>query len=317
VENNTGYWWDLRVNPPAQSHTSVAVLTVRPTITLTGPASQTVCNEGTALFSVTPVDATTYNYKWQLLIGSTWTDIAGATNPSYSFTALEADNNKQYRVLVSYKATPFCEVTSSVATLTVRPTIILTGPASQTVCEGTSATFSVTASASPPNTYNYQWQVNSDSGWSDILGATSSSYSLIGTSANNGYQYRVLVSYDTEGSCQQESNAADLIVQENAIAVAGRPQTICSDGMVELAGTASNWHTVTWSGGAGSFDPNANTLDAHYTPSAAEVALGSVTLTLTATPNAPCSASATSQVTITIEPKPDAKILVIEPVSVI
>ncbi|MEI6105158.1 MAG: hypothetical protein WCP70_14565, partial [Methanothrix sp.] len=319
ADNNKQYrvLVSYKATPFCEVTSSVAILTVRPTITLAGPASLTVCNEGTALFSVTPDDTATYNYKWQQLIGSTWTDIASATNPSYSFTALTADNGKQYRVLVSYKATPFCEVTSSVATLTVRPTITLTGPASQTVCDGTSATFSVTASASPPNTYNYQWQVKSGSGWSNILGATSSSYSLIGTSANNGYQYRVLVSYDTEGSCQQESNAADLTVQANAIAVAGPPQTICSDGLVELAGTASNWQTVTWSGGAGSFDPDANTLDTDYTPSAAEVALGSVTLTLTATPNAPCSTSATSQVTITIEPKPDAKILVIEPVSVI
>ncbi|MFZ2471976.1 MAG: choice-of-anchor K domain-containing protein [Methanothrix sp.] len=293
----------------------IATLTVRPSITLTGPANQTVCDGASATFSVTATPTNTYNYQWQENSGSGWSNIPGATISSYSVTGTSSNNGSQYRVLVGYDAEGSCQKESNAATLTVRPPITLTGPANQTVCDGASATFSVTAT--PTNTYNYQWQENSGSGWSNIPGATISSYTVTGTSSNNGSQYRVLVSYDAEGSCQKESNAANLTVLAKAIATAGRPQTICSDGIVTLDGYALNYQTVAWSGGAGIFDPNKNTLNARYTPNATEVAFGSVTLTLTATSNAPCSVSAVSQVNITIEPKPDAKILVIEPISVI
>src|SRR5690606_12636503 len=46
-----------------------------------------------------------------------------------------------------------------------------------------------------------------------------------------------------------------------------------------------------WSGGAGSFSPNANTLNAVYTANAAEVAAGSVWLYLTSTGNGGCLSS--------------------------
>ena len=193
ADNNKQYrvLVSYKATPFCEVTSGIATLTVRPAITLTGPASLTVCNAGTALFSVTPDDTATYNYKWQQLIGSTWTDISGATNPSYSFTALTADNNKQYRVLVSYKATPFCEVTSSVAILTVRPAITLTGPASQTVCNGGTALFSVTPADTA--TYNYKWQQLIGSTWTDITGATNPSYSFTASSSDNNKQYRVLV----------------------------------------------------------------------------------------------------------------------------
>jgi hypothetical protein len=156
------------------------------TLTLTGPASQTVCNGGTALFSVTPADTAIYNYRWQQLIGSTWTDITGATNPSYSFTALAADNNKQYRVLAGLKSQSTCTVTSGIATLTVRPTISLTGPASLTVCNAGTALFSVTPADTA--TYNYKWQQLIGSTWTDITGATNPSYSFTALAADNNKQ---------------------------------------------------------------------------------------------------------------------------------
>src|SRR3989454_1159933 len=59
---------------------------------------------------------------------------------------------------------------------------------------------------------------------------------------------------------------------------------------------------VPWGGGNGSFSPNASTLNATYTPTAAEVAAGSVPLTLTTNdPAGPCEA-VSDQMTITFNP---------------
>src|SRR5437867_9484730 len=85
-----------------------------------------------------------------------------------------------------------------------------------------------------------------------------------------------------------------------ATANAGLDQTACTASpSVQLAGSVGGAATSgTWSGGAGSFSPNASTLNATYTPTAAEVAAGSVTLTLTTNdPSGPCP-TVSDQVTI-------------------
>src|SRR4029450_12414145 len=57
-----------------------------------------------------------------------------------------------------------------------------------------------------------------------------------------------------------------------------------------------------WSGGTGTFNPNNTTLNAVYTPSAAEITAGTVTLTLTTNdPAGPCGA-VSDQMVITINP---------------
>ncbi|WP_400260580.1 leucine-rich repeat protein [Candidatus Methanomassiliicoccus intestinalis] len=68
-------------------------------------------------------------------------------------------------------------------------------PVSQTVTEGQTATFNVTADGEPTPTY--QWQVNKDNTWENIDGATSTSYTTPATTANmNGWQYRCVATND-------------------------------------------------------------------------------------------------------------------------
>jgi len=84
---------------------------------------------------------------------------------------------------------------------------------------------------------------------------------------------------------------------------AGTPQTICAGSTVALAGAYAGAATsASWSGGAGTFTPNANAVNAVYTPTAGEITAGSVTLTLTTNdPAGPCGA-AVSNVLIIINP---------------
>src|SRR5690606_1447219 len=64
---------------------------------------------------------------------------------------------------------------------------------------------------------------------------------------------------------------------------AGDAQTLCAASPdVAQVGSASGGATSgVWSGGAGDFSPDANTLDAVYTPTAEEIAAGTLILTLT------------------------------------
>jgi len=91
---------------------------------------------------------------------------------------------------------------------------ILTQPQSTSVGVGTTATFSVVASASPIAALSYQWQKSTTSGgttFSNIGGATSSSVSIANTDgANDGYRYRVTITAD--GGASATSSAATLTV---------------------------------------------------------------------------------------------------------
>ena len=91
---------------------------------------------------------------------------------------------------------------------------------------------------------------------------------------------------------------------------AGPDQGICAMANATLAGSIGGAATsATWSGGAGTFTPNNTTLNAVYTPTAAERAAQSVTLTLTTNDPAGICLPVSDQVTISIGTMPTAAIL--------
>lgn len=110
----------------------------------------------------------------------------------------------------------------------------------------------------------------------------------------------------TGASCADAVDTVDLTVSPKALANAGNDAEVCAgDPDVTLNGSVSGAAlSGTWSGGTGTFNPNANTLNATYTPSAAEIAAGSVTLTLTTNDPAGSCGPANDTMTITINANP-------------
>jgi hypothetical protein len=82
---------------------------------------------------------------------------------------------------------------SGTATLTISDTVpvVTTQPSNTTVTAGANASFSAAASGSPATTV--QWQVSIDgTNWSNIAGATSTTYSFGTTVADNGKRFRAI-----------------------------------------------------------------------------------------------------------------------------
>ncbi|MFO0178972.1 MAG: beta strand repeat-containing protein [Planctomyces sp.] len=154
------------------------------------PSSQTVVAGNTATLTATASGSPSPTVQWQVSTnsGTSWSNISGATSTTYSFTAAAGDNGKQYRAVFTNTAG---SATSTAATLTVQyaPTVT-TQPTSQTVLSGATVTFTAAASGNPAPTV--KWQSNSGSGWSDIAGATSVTYSFTATAGDNGVQYRAV-----------------------------------------------------------------------------------------------------------------------------
>jgi hypothetical protein len=178
-----------------------------PAIT-TNPSSVSVCAGSPATFNA--VATGNVSYQWQVDTGTGFSDIAGATNSSYTIPSVStAQNGNQYRVVV----TALCGIsTSTTATLTIlTPAQITAQPVSAGSCIGSSATFSVTATGS---SVSYQWQVSTSGcggSFTNIPGATSSTYTANNLTAGmNGNVYRVNVT----GACASgaTSNCVTLTV---------------------------------------------------------------------------------------------------------
>jgi hypothetical protein len=175
------------------------------------PSNQFVAIGQPANFSVTAGGSAPLTYQW-LKNGMA---MPGAISSVYRTpVTTSADNGTRFEVMVSNS---LGTITSIAATLTVSTSgsgpsapAIATQPASASVAPGQTATFSVTAGGTAPLTY--QWQKNA----ANITGATLVSYTTPATtSADNGEQYRVVVSNATGTAT---SNSATLTVSSSAVA---------------------------------------------------------------------------------------------------
>jgi hypothetical protein len=159
------------------------------------PGNFTACEGTSASFSVT-ASGSANTYQWQVSIdgGTTFTDIPGETSATLNIAAVtNTMNNNQYHLVVSScSPTP---VTSSNVTLTVNSLASITSqPTDVTACPATDAVFTVQTAGT---NVTYQWQVSIDGGttFTDISGATSSTYTVAAvTSSQNNYQYQVIIS---------------------------------------------------------------------------------------------------------------------------
>src|SRR5207253_1102044 len=106
------------------------------------------------------------------------------------------------------------------------------------------------------------------------------------------------------GTCIAGTDQITVTITPTPTVNANVDQTVCgNNAAVTLSGAVTVATGGIWSGGTGTFAPNANTLNAIYTPSAAEVTAGTVTLTLTTTGNGTCNA-VSDQMVITISTAP-------------
>jgi len=130
---------------------------------------------------------------------------------------------------------------------------------SATVCAGQTAVLIASGGVT------YLWSTGSTADSISVSPASTATYTVTGT--------------NTMG-CSGISTGT-VTINPVATANAGPSQTVCNGNSITLAGLVGGSATGgTWSGGAGTYSPDNTTLNAIYTPSAAEYAADSVTLKL-------------------------------------
>ena len=130
-------------------------------------------------------------------------------------STLNTNGNLTNNGTIVNKGTLNGDLTGGTGTVVNAPAIT-DQPKSQTVTEGQSASFTVTATG---ESLSYQWQQSADNGlsWTDIDGATSATHTIAATSTDmSGTQYRCVVS-NSAGSIT--SDAATLTVNAATVPV--------------------------------------------------------------------------------------------------
>lgn len=126
--------------------------------------------------------------------------------------------------------------------------------------------------------------------FSPASSALTSTYTPTPTEVAAGSVYLVLAS-SNNGNCNQVKDSILVTFTGAPIVAAGSNITVCNNNPISsLSGSVTGpTSTGIWAGGTGTFTPNNATLNSLYTPSAAEIAAGSVSLTLTSTNNGNCN----------------------------
>ncbi|HEU4713369.1 MAG TPA: hypothetical protein VFS76_17495 [Pyrinomonadaceae bacterium] len=175
-------------------------------------------------------------------------------------------------------------------------------------CETSGFAFQMNASSTVPTGGSRTWSIDAANSTTTASIVNASDEDPVITLNGVGTVRAVLTV--SGPSCANAVDTVDLTVSPKANANAGADQAVCANNpAVTLNGSISGSAlSATWSGGTGTFSPNANTLNAVYTPSAAEITSGSVTLTLTTNDPAGSCGAAVDTMTITINPNPNVVI---------
>jgi len=210
---------------------NVVTITVTPALLAgTVGADQTLC------FGATPAPLTStgaasggsgsFTYQWQSSPNNTtWTDIAGATSPTFAPGALTATT--YYRRGVTAGACG--PVYSPSVMLRVLPALAPGSiAASQTVCAGTAPAPLTSAAPATGGTgaYGYQWEYSADNiNWATITGATADSFAPGALTATTYYRRQV-----TSGGCTTTPSNVVTITVAPALAAGtiGTNQTLCA-----------------------------------------------------------------------------------------
>jgi PKD repeat protein len=225
--------------------TTAATLTVCTQPSITGnPSNQTVPNNNSATFTASATGTPAPSYQWQVSTdgGTSWADVPGETNASYTFTSAQSQNGYQYRCVASNG----CGVnaTTTAATLTVcTPPTITANPSNQSVTEGTPVSFTASASGVPAPSYQWQYSTDNGANWNNVGGATSAAYGLTPTASQNGWQYRCVASNGC-GSNAVSIAATLTVCSQAAITAPPTNQTVTANQNVTFTVGASGTPTL-------------------------------------------------------------------------
>ena len=285
---------------PCGTATDFMVLTIDPAATASAGSDATICEGSTHTLAGSRGGSAT---------SSTWTTSgtgifsnASIVNPVYTPSAVDISAGTVTLTITTDDPTGPCLSASDNMTLTIDQSATASAGGDANICEGSTHT---TAGSRGGSASSSTWSSSGTGSFNNtsLLAATytpSVADILLGTVT------LTITTDDPTGPCTAASDTMLLTINAIATVSAGSDATICEGVSHTLAGSrGGSAISSTWStSGTGTFD-NSTLLAPVYTPSAADILAGSVTLAITTNdPSGPCTA-ASDNMTLTINVKDD------------
>jgi HYR domain/Immunoglobulin domain/FIMAH domain len=270
----------------ADNQTINASITVQEATTTSNPGDQTVCQGATASFSTTASGAGPFHYVWTLDGSPFDGDNSSISVPTGSLSVGPHT--------VSVTTTGACGSASQSATLTVKQNTSTTKPNDQTVCAGSTASFSTTASGTGP--FTFVWKKGSTVLHTGDLGgrvtitstSTTSSLTISNVQSTDAGTYSV----ETTGACGTATQSATLALDST-------PPTITCPSNITVQPTCPSGAVVTYTAPVGVDNcPGAMTTRTAGLASGSVFPIGTTTVTYTVTDTSGNSASCSFTVTV-------------------
>jgi hypothetical protein len=234
------------------------------------------------------------------MVSYNWTGPNGYSSNWESPTVSDSATQAMAGVYIHTISDGTCTNTAS-TTVVINPLPIADAGTDDTICAGSAATL---AGVVGGGATNGTWSGGTGTFAPDAT-TLNAAYTPSTAEVTAGTATLILTTDDPSG-CGADTDTMTITINPLPTADAGTDQAICAGSTATLSGSVGGGATMgTWSGGTGTYSPDATTLNAVYTPSAAEVTAGTATLTLTTNDPASCGTDI-DNITITINPLPTA-----------
>ena len=235
-----------------------------PTISGTAQVDETLAAETSNIADDDGLTNVSYSYQWTRSDGSTYADIAGETDSTY--TLVFADQGKTIKVRVTFTDdADNAESLTSVPTVAVaaapnreatgQPTIGGTPQVGETLTADTSAIADEDGLTNV--SYRYQWIWNDNGADTDMAGETSTTYTLVTADAGKTIKVRVSFSDDADNQESLTSVATDTVAAKpnsratgaptiNGTAQVGETLTVLTNGITDSDGLTNVSYSYQW-----------------------------------------------------------------------
>jgi hypothetical protein len=234
------------------------------------PSNIFACADGTNTFSIAAAGASPLNYQWQWqpLDGSGWTDVTDGVNSAPAPFAFTASGSQTPSLSRTGGLTPGsvalyrCVVGNACSTITGAPaTLAITGgpvitqqPQDAPFCSAPAVAFfsiAVATSPSDPGPFTYQWQSTQSQTWHNLTDGENTTGSatpnlVLSLDATDAARYRCIV---TNACASTTSNVASLTFGNTPV-ISSQPadQSMCVDGtaMLDVGAAGSLQPSYQW-----------------------------------------------------------------------
>ena len=298
-DNSAGQVTLTLTGQPSAPCTSVVhdamILTINNLPTANAGADVTIC-EG----SYTLSGAIVTHYSTLLWTSSgTGTLTNGTTaTPSYTPSSADITSGTVTLTLTANSISPCTSQVSDAITLTIIRSAVANSGSDATICQGSSYTVN---NATASNFTMVNWTHNGN-GTLTNSGTLSPTYNPSPLDLTTGFVTLTLIATSNAPCTNPGADQMVIHIMPLPVVDAGPAENICTGTFTVSSASATNYASLLWTSSGSGTITNAITLNPTYTPSAADILAGNVTLTLHALSNSPCSGEVTDVMILTILP---------------